>query len=64
LLSSSSASRHGHRAPDEHHVIPEGLNLGRQELVSPAEPVERVADHGGKKFAACTLEELVVRSPG
>ena len=52
---------HRHRAPDDHHVIPQGLDLGRQELVSAAEQVESVANHGGEQLAAGPREELFVR---
>src|SRR5688572_23980200 len=54
---------HRHRAPDDDHVIPQGLDLRRQELVTVAEQVERVANHGGEQLAAGPREELFVRSP-
>ena len=55
---------HRHRAPDDDHVIPQGLDLRRQELVSVAEQVESVANHGGEELATDPREELFVRSPG
>ena len=38
--------------------------LRRQELVSVAEQVERVANHGGEQLATSPREELFVRSKG
>src|SRR4026207_467191 len=54
---------HRHRAPDDDHVIPQGLDLRRQELVTMAEQVESVANYGGEQLAASPREELFVRSP-
>src|SRR5688572_23177901 len=52
-----------HRAPDDEHVLPQGLDLRRQELVTVAEQVESVANHRGEQLAASPREELFVRSP-
>jgi hypothetical protein len=52
-----------HRAPDDDHVIPQGPDLRRQELVPAAEQVERVANHGGEPLATGPREECFVRSP-
>ena len=55
---------HRHRAPDDDHVVPQGLDLRRQELVPVAEKIESVANHGGEQLTTGQCEELFVRSPG